>query len=171
MKKTVLIFGLILGLVLCGPWLIMVNMLYTNPEFKSNDVLGYAVLLVIYSLIFVGIRNYRNKELNGFITFGKAFKTGALITAIAATLYVVIWVFTYYLFIPDFMEVFTQHVLYQCTSEEDLADKTIEMENFNRMYETPLFVILLTYAEVVPIGLAVSLISALILKKPEKGIQ
>ncbi|MCC5929142.1 MAG: DUF4199 domain-containing protein [Cyclobacteriaceae bacterium] len=164
MKKNVLIFGLVLGAVLCIPWLVMVNMLYTNPEFKSNDFLGYAILVVIYSLIFVGIRNYRNKELSGIISFGKAFKTGALITLVAATLYVIAWLFCYYLFVPDFMDVFTRHVLYQCTNEADIAAKTKEMENYAKMYEKPLFVILLTYTEVIPIGLVVSLISALLLK-------
>lgn len=168
MKKNVLIFGLILGLVLCIPWLIMVNMLYTNPEFKSNDLLGYAILVVIYSLIFVGIRNYRNKELDGTISFGQAFKTGALITGVAATIYVVAWLFCFYLFVPDFMEVFTRHVLHQCTSDTELAAKTIEMETYNKMYENPVFVILLTYAEVVPIGLVVTLVSALILRNNKK---
>ncbi|HMQ07328.1 MAG TPA: DUF4199 domain-containing protein [Saprospiraceae bacterium] len=165
MKRNVWVYGLVLGAVLCIPWLIMVKMLYTNPEFKSHDLLGYTILVVIYSLIFFGIRNYRQKELDGVISFGQAFKTGALITLVAATLYLFVWLFFYFFFIPDFMEVFTQHVLYQCTSEEELAAKTIEMENFNRMYQNPFIMILLTYAEVVPIGLVVSLISALILKK------
>lgn len=167
MKKNVWIFGLVLGLVLCIPWLIMVQMLYSDPEFKSNDILGYAMLVVVYSLIFVGIRNYRNKELGGVISFGKAFKTGALITLVAATLYTVVWLIFYYTFVPDFMEVFTEHVLYQCTSEEELAAKTEEMESYNKMYENPLFVTLLTFAEVFPIGLVVALISALILKKKD----
>ncbi|HMP98823.1 MAG TPA: DUF4199 domain-containing protein [Cyclobacteriaceae bacterium] len=167
MKKNVLIYGLVLGLVLCIPWLIMVNMLYSNPDFKSNDLLGYAILLVIYSLLFIGIRNYRNKESGGIISFGKAFKVGAYITLVAASVYVMLWLFFYYLFVPDFMEVFTQHMLYQCTTEAELADKTKEMETYSKMYENPLFVILLTYAEVIPIGLVVSLVSALILKKKE----
>ncbi|MFC4874307.1 DUF4199 domain-containing protein [Negadavirga shengliensis] len=171
MKKNVLVFGLVMGMILCIPWLIMVNMLYANPEFKSNDLLGYAILLVIYSLIFVGIRNYRNKELGGIISFGKAFKTGALITLIAATFYVVAWLFYYYLFIPDFMEVYTAHVLHNCTTDTELAAKTKEMEIFSRMYENPVFVILITYAEVLPIGLVVTLISALILKSPKKQPQ
>jgi hypothetical protein len=170
-KKKVLIFGVILGLVLCVPWLIMVKMLYTNPEFKSNDILGYAILLVIYSLIFVGIRNYRNKESGGIISFAAAFKIGALITLVAATLYVVIWLITYYLFIPDFLDVFTEHVLYQCTSEADLAAKTKEMETFTKLYENPLFMILLTYAEVLPLGLVVTLVSALLLKNKKTKVQ
>lgn len=165
MKKNVLTFGIVLGLVLCVPWLIMLRMLYTNPEFKSNDALGYAILVVIYSLLFFGIRNYRNRELGGIISFGKAFKAGALITIMAASVYVALWLLFYYLFVPDYMEVFTKHVLYQCTTEAERAAKTIEMENFSKMFANPVLMILITYAEVVPIGLVVSLVSSLALKR------
>jgi amino acid transporter len=165
MKKNVLLFGLVLGIILCVNMIIMVNMMYSNPEFKSNDLLGYAVMVVIFSLIFFGIRNYRNKELGGIISFGKAFKTGLLIALVASTLYVVVWLFYYYLFVPDFIDKYTAHVLRQCTSETELASKTEEMENFKEMYKNPLFIILITYAEVLPVGLIVALVSSFILKK------
>ena len=165
MKRNVLIFGLVMGAVLCANMIIMVNMLYNNPEFKSNDLLGYVVMVVIFSLIFVGIRNYRNKELGGVISFGKAFKTGFLIALVASTVYVVVWLFYYYLFVPDFIDRYTAHVLHQCTSEAEITAKTEEMENFSEMYESPFFVVLITYAEVLPVGTIVALISSFILKK------
>ncbi|ELR71960.1 hypothetical protein C900_01955 [Fulvivirga imtechensis AK7] len=145
----------------------MVNMLYNNPEFKSNDLLGYVVMVVIFSLIFVGIRNYRNKDLGGTISFRKAFKTGFFIALVASTVYVVVWLFYYYLFVPDFIEKYTAHVLHQCTSEAEIATKTEEMENFGKMYESPFFVILITYAEVLPVGVIVALVSSIILKRKE----
>ena len=169
MKKTVLIFGLIIGTILCVNMIVMVNMMYSNPDFKGNDLVGYAAMIVLFSLIFFGIRNYRNRQLNGVISFGKAFKTGALIALVASTLYVVIWVFYYYLFVPDFIDVYTTHVLNSCTTPEEVAIKTTEMATFKEMYKNPLFVILITYSEVLPIGLVVALVSAFILKtkKPQ----
>src|SRR4051794_4599599 len=104
MKKIVLIFGLSLGAILCVNMIYMVNLLYTNPHFKSNDIVGYAAMVVIFSLIFFGVRNYRNKRLEGVISFGKAFKTGALIALVASTIYVVVWLFSYYLFVPDYLD-------------------------------------------------------------------
>jgi amino acid transporter len=169
MRKNVLIFGLILGTILCINMLIMVNMMYTNPEFKSNDLLGYVAMVVIFSLIFFGVRNYRNKVLDGVISFGKAFKTGLLIAVVASTLYVVVWLFYYYLFVPDFIDKYTAHVLHQCTTEAEMATKSKEMANFKELYDNPLFVVLITYSEVLPIGLVITLISAFILKrKPKK---
>jgi amino acid transporter len=165
MRKNVLIYGLTMGTILCIIFVVMVNAIMNNPNFKSYDLIGYAVMIAVFSLIFFGVRNYRNKELDGVISFGKAFKTGALIALVASTLYVVVWLFYYYLFVPEFIDKYTEHVLHNCTSESEIAAKTKEMENFKEMYKNPLFVVLITLAEVLPIGLVVALISALILKK------
>ena len=167
MKRNILIFGLITGTILCANMIVTVNMLYSDTEFKGNDIVGYTALVVCFSLIYFGIRNYRNKHLNGFISFGKAFKTGALIALVAATLYVVVGLLYYYLFAPDFIDVYIAYVL-ENTTEADLQAKTAEMADFREMYKNPLFVILLTYFEVLPIGLIVALVSAFILKKKQK---
>lgn len=169
MRKIVLVYGSIIGVILCINIFFMVNMMYNNPTVKSNDFLGYAMMILLFSLIFFGIRNYRNKFLDGNVNFGKAFKVGALISLVASVIYVVVWLFYYYLFVPDFMDVYTSYVLQHCDPAE-LDAKTVEMKDFSEMYKNPLFVILITLAEVLPIGLIVALISALILKKRKKQL-
>ena len=72
--------------------------------------------------------------------------------------------FYYYLFVPDFLDKYIPHVL-KGVAASDLPAKTKEMENFKNMYKSPFFVILITYSEVLPVGLIVAFISALILKK------
>ncbi len=169
MKKTILVFGLVIGTILSANMVLMVNQMYSNPNMKGNDVFGYATMIVLFSLIFVGVRNYRNKQPGGLISFGKSFKIGALTTLIASTIYVVVWLFYYYFFVPDFIEIYTSHVLNNCTSS-GLAEKTAEMANFKERYKNPLFVILITYMEVLPVGLIVALVSALILRKQSTNI-
>ncbi|MHA4895399.1 DUF4199 domain-containing protein [Pedobacter sp. PWIIR3] len=164
MKKNVFIFGLLVGLFLCANMIIMVNMMYTNPNYKSNDVVGYAAMVLVFSLIFFAVRNYRNKYLDGYITFGRALKTGALVALTASTMYVVIWLVYYYLFVPDFIDVYSNCVLNKCAAS-DVPAKTAELNNLKEMYKSPLLVVLITYAEVLPIGLVVALISALILRR------
>lgn len=168
MKRNVLIFGLVLGTILAVNMVYMVNLLYSNPDFKGNDILGYATMVVIFSLIFFGVRNYRNKQLAGVISFGRAFRTGLFIAIIGATMYVITWLFYYYLFVPDFMDKYASHVLTNCTPS-DLPAKTKEMESFKEMYKNPLFVTLITYTEVLPVGIIVALVSALVLKKKDKS--
>lgn len=172
MKKNVLVFGLISGAIISAMMVFSVLSCYNDPDYKGNMVLGYAGMLIAFSFIFVGIKNYRDKYSNGIITFGKAFKTGLLIALIASTAYVVVWLFDYYLFVPDFMDKYNAHLLKQAkeagADAATLSKKMAEAENFKEMYKNPLFVILITYSEVLPIGIVIALISALILKR-KKG--
>jgi len=167
MKRNVLLFGLIIGVILCANMIIMVNMMYSNTDFKGNDVVGYAAMIILFSLIFFGVRNYKIKQLGGYISFGKALKMGSLIALVGSTLYVVVWLFYYYLFVPDFIDVYTEYVLTTC-APEDLQAKTAQLADFKEMYKNPLFVILITYSEILPVGLLVALVSALLLKRMPK---
>jgi NADH:ubiquinone oxidoreductase subunit 6 (subunit J) len=170
MTRKVLIFGLVLGAVLCANMFYMVDRCYNSEHFRSNDVLGYAVMVVVFSLTFFGTLSYRNNELNGIISFGKAFRTGALIALAGATMYVVVWLFYYYLSVPDFLDKYIGHVLREAAekSPAELAAKTKEMAEFKEMYKNPIFVVLITYFEVLPVGLIVALVGALILKRKNK---
>lgn len=167
MRKTILIFGLIIGVLLCINMVYMVNECYNNPNFESNDVAGYAVMIGIFSLIFFGIRNYRNKLTGGLITFWNAFKVGLGIILTAATLYVVVWLFYYYQVVPDFLDKYIAHVLKEASQSDsaELAAKTAEMDSFRELYKSPVMVILITYAEVLPLGIVVALLSAFFLKR------
>lgn len=158
MKKHVLIFGIIPGLSWLILQLFVVHQMYTNPDLEPNDVLGYAAMLIIFSLIFFGIRDYKNKKLNGIISFGNALKVGVLMALVATVVYVAVWMFYYYLFVPDFLDVYRQFVL-----DKDLMDPEL-LESLMIWYRNPFGMILLTALEVLPVGLLVALLSSIILK-------
>jgi len=106
MKKNTLIFGSIAGLIVSINMVIMAIKCYNNNinDFSGSMILGFTSMIIAFSFIFVGIKNYRDKFNNGIINFSKAFKIGALIALIASTLYVIVWLIVFYNFIPDFME-------------------------------------------------------------------
>ncbi len=172
MKKSVLIFGTIAGLILLIVLVTSTLLCYNSNNFDGNMWLGYGSMLVAFSLIFVGIKNVRDKVNNGFITFGGAFKVGLYIALIASTVYVVTWLFEYYLVMPDFMDKYIAHVLREAAKEgataAELKTKKDDMAMYVNMYKTPFGVIVLTYMEVLPIGIIVTLIAALILKRKPK---
>ena len=147
---------------------------YRNADYEGSMVLGYAAMLVAFSFVFVGIKNFRDKYNHGVISFGKAFKIGLYISLIASSMYVVVWLIDYYLFIPDFMDKYGAHVLKEAknagASAAEIEEKITEMAEFKELYKNPIFVVLITYSEVLPIGLIISLISALILKKKPKDV-
>ncbi len=163
-KKTILIFGLIIGTLLVGNSIIHINMMYSNPDYKGNAVIGYATQIIMFSMIYFGVRNFRNNILEGRISFAKAFKTGALICLIASTVYVVIGLLYYYIFVPDFIDVYTEYVI-KISPPEEVEAKSAQMANFKEMYKNPLFAILISYMEVLPLGMLVALISAFLVKK------
>ncbi len=169
MKKNVLIFGSIAGLILLIVLLTSTIACYNSNNYNGNMWLGYGSMLVAFSLIFVGIKNVRDKVNNGFITFGGAFKVGLLIALIASTVYVVTWLFEYYLIMPDFMDKYIAHVLREAAKNgataADLKAKKDDMAGYIDMYKTPFGVIIMTYLEVLPIGLIIAAIAALILKR------
>lgn len=163
MKKHVLTFGTIPGLVWIGLQLFTVHQLYTNPDLKTNDILGYVIMILIFSLIFFGVRDYRNKKLGGTISFGKALKAGVLMSLVSSVVYVAIWLICYYLFVPDFIEVYSQYVL-----DNNLASAEY-VESTKNWYKNTWGIIFITALEVLPMGLAAALISALILKKKQQN--
>lgn len=169
MNRIILICGLISGVVVSAFMVSTVSMCYKMEDFEGNMLLGYSAMLLSFSMIFVGVKNYRDKYNHGMVTFGKAFKIGLFITLIASTVYVIVWLIDYYLFVPDFMDKYVAHMMRQAQNDgataAELSEKAKELDGYKDLYRSPLMVILLTYAEVLPIGLAVSLISAWILRK------
>jgi hypothetical protein len=164
MKRNVLIFGSVAGAIICANMLWMVRTCYTNPEMLGNEIMGYAVMLITFSLTFFGIKNYRDRQLGGRITFGRALGTGSLIVLTAGTMYVLVWIVAYYFFVPDFLDRYAEHVMKDVPPSQ-VAATAQEMESFRELYKNPLYLILFTYAEVLPVGLIVALISSLILKR------
>ena len=72
MKKIVLTFGLISGLmisVLMGGSLIFARKIGSG----HSMALGYTMMVASFLLIYFGIRSYRDNTLFGQISFGRAF--------------------------------------------------------------------------------------------------
>lgn len=177
MKKIILIYGLIAGIVVAIPMLFTASLCHadSNFDYSKSMLIGYASMIIAFSMIFVGIRSYRNSYNNGIISFGKAFQIGLFIALVASSIYVIGWLIEYYFFIPDFAEKYSAHEIEQLrakgASATEIAEETRKMASFVSMYKNPLFVIMMTYAEILPVGLIVTLISALILKKKDTNVQ
>ena len=163
MKKIIFKNGIIGGIIVSIVMIGMTYFLKTHPNEEPNPIIGFISMLLAFITVIIGIKRVRLDH-NGSITFGKSFLTGFGISFVIATIYVLVWLIIFYNFFPDFMEKYSEMVL-KNTKPEALAAKTAEMNQMAAWYKNPVMVILLTYAEILPIGIIVSLISALILKK------
>lgn len=169
-KKIIITHGLIAGSIVAAFMIFGTYSYMTKPNFEPSMVIGYTGMLIAYLFVFLGIKNFRDKQNNGFISFGKALKIGYWISFIAATMYVGVWLIEYYCFFPDFMDKYVETAINKLDKATltavEIQAKTDEMTMYKELYKNPIWVILLTYMEIlVPIGLLVPLICALILKR------
>jgi hypothetical protein len=172
MKKIVIVCGLISGGIVSA--LMGIGILVINEEkaYNTSMIIGYASMLLAFSLVFVGIKMFRDKHNGGVISFGKAFLMGVYISLIASTIYVAAWAVEYKYVFPDFMDKYAARTIREVkasgATEAQVAEKLKQMDMYRDMYKNPLFFTVMTYAEILPVGIIVSLIAALILKRKNK---
>jgi len=167
-KKTIITFGLISGVISS------VLMVSTMPFAHriGNDkalILGYTSIVLSFLLVFFGIRSYRDNELDGHISFGKAFGVGICITLISCIFYVGTWEVLYHTVFPNFMDDYSASMISKAQasglSAQALQAKIDEIQKMKVMYANPLFNVLMTFIEPFPVGLVITLISAAVLRK------
>jgi hypothetical protein len=170
MRKIILIHGLIAGAIVSSIMLTSYPLMKNGILNISNGmIIGYSSMVISLSVIFFGVKTYRDQYLNGSISFGKAFQIGILIASIAAVIYAGTWqIFSYTVF-TDFTEFYTSFQIDKLKSEgatpAEIAAAKVEMDSFAKMYQNPIIRFSMTVMEILPVGVAISLLAAALLRK------
>jgi len=169
MKKSIVVFGVVSGVILIL-YVISIGLLAKLFHgHTANAIVGYSSMIIAFSFIFVGTKNFRDKYNEGMVSFGKAFMVGLGISLVGSTLYVGAWLIEYYCFMPDFMDQYVAALIHRAQhsglSPAALQKQLDSINHMSSMYKNPIIVILMTYLEVLPVGIVISLITALILKR------
>ena len=170
MKRIVLKYGLASGALVATLMSASVGM-YMSGRLESggSELLGYSTMVLAFLLVFFGIRAYREETGGGAIGFGRAFKVGILITLVTCAVYVLVWQIVYYGFFPNFMDDYQARALAQMRAageaEAAIAATQQEMAQFAELYANPLVNIGITFLEIFPVGLVMTLVSAGILRR------
>lgn len=165
MKRIIFIYGFISGAIVIG--IIIASMMIWGMEGQS-EWLGYLIMVAGLSLIFFGIKTYRDRELGGVITFGTAFKLGLGISVVAGVVYVGAW--EIYLqatdadFIGQYAGSYIEQLQVEGASDQEIADARELMNEYKAMYENPLMRLGITFLEIFPVALLITLISAALLR-------
>jgi Protein of unknown function (DUF4199) len=137
--------------------------------FNRSEIVGYTIIVLSFLLVFFGIRSYRDYVGNGQITFGKAFAVGICITLISCVFYVATWEVLYFKFLPGFMDKYSAYLVEKAkasgASDAAVQAKVQELRKYKEMYDNPLINAAITFVEPFPIGLAITLISAAVLRR------
>jgi len=168
MKKTVLTFGVIAGLILSAMMVATMPLLH---KISGNNalIIGYTTMVLAGLLVFFGIRSYRENVSGGKITFAQGFVVGILISLLASCFYVGTWEIISFKYMPDFAEKYAAgmvaHAKASGASQEKIDETTGQAEDFVRNYHKPAYRMSMTFVEVFPVFLAITLLSAVILRR------
>lgn len=172
MKKIVLTFGLISGLmisVLMGGSLVLADRIGSG----HSMALGYTIMVASFLLIYFGVRSYRDNVLGGKISFGRALGCGMLIALITTVCYVAMWEVLYFNFMPHFMDGYFAAQIHKVQASgldpAAVAAQVAAIQRSQQLYQNPLVNMAYTFMEPLPVGLVVALISAAMLRRRAPG--
>jgi hypothetical protein len=168
MVKLILGHGALAGAIVGVPLFGLTVALNGHPPLKYGVLLGYLTMLVALSLVFVAIKRRRDVDLGGVIPFWQAFGLGLGISVVAGLFYVLAWeaalAVTKMDFASDYAKAVLEQQRAQGASAADLARSAAEMAKFQADYARPLYRLGMTFAEIFPVGLLVSRVSAGLLR-------
>ena len=166
--RYAIVYGLAAGGVAVAA--IVASIAFDLPDHFHSEWFGYLVMLVALSLIFVGVKRYRDNECGGVVGFGRAFSVGLGIAVVAGLVYVAGWEAYVALSGEDYMADYTAKVLRELRAEgataATIAAKASELRDLTELLRNPLYRLPMVFAEIFPVGLLVSLISAAVLRNP-----
>jgi len=150
------------------PWLVYMLTLPADGHMTHSMLLGYTLMIVAFSMVFVGIKQYRDRSLGGAIRFGKALLLGLGISTVASLIYVLGWevcmAFSKYDFIQAYSKFIVDDARAHGATAAQLEAAAAQAAEFARMYRNPLYRMAFTFIEIFPVGILVSLISAALLR-------
>jgi hypothetical protein len=177
MFKTIILYGGIAGLLLAVfLWVIFTLCYKEQVSFDHTTTIGYAGMLIAFSMIYFGIRSYRDNHGGGSVTFWKAVQIGLMITLVASVIHFAGYQ-AYNVWNPDFREFYYQKFREQMVSklEKTASQEAIdEIKSQVRMVQTisedPLYTLAFSVITLLPAGLIVTLVSAFSLRDKRKRL-
>ena len=169
MGRDILKYGVIAGLVVAaGMWGTLLAFGDEMPHGMLGMALGYLTMLVALSAVAFGIKHHRDADRGGAIGFWPAFGMGLGISFIAGVFYVLAWEIAQATVVRDFAGNYAAAAVAQAKANgadaASIATLTARMEAFKLQYADPWFRLPMTFAEIFPVGVLVSLVSALVLR-------
>ncbi len=165
MKRTIFTYGIISGLIIAA-------LMAATIPFASKDnmnmgmVIGYTTMLIAFSLIFFAVSSYKKNHNLSALGFKKTFQIGISISIISSLFYVVTWLIIFYNFMPDFMTDYINHQIAAMekagASAKEINSYRTQQLQFAENYKNPFFNAAITFTEIFPVGLLMTLIAATI---------
>ena len=168
MFRIVLRYGAIAGLVVAVPMVWSMIVLTPDTAPRNGALYGYSLMILALTAVFLGIKHYRDKVLGGVIKFVPALLVGLGISAVASLIYTIGWEvalrYTGFDMPAEMarMQLGAAHASGASTAE--LERLAADAAAFAKTYANPLYRLPITFAEMFPVGVLISLVSAGLLR-------
>jgi hypothetical protein len=166
--RYALVYGGIAGIII-----IVVSTAFVSAGLlghTSSPLMGYLAMLVGLTMIFVGVKRYRDVEQGGVIRFGKALWVGLGISLVAAIIYAAAFeiysAVSGFDFVAHFSDITTREMQAAGASPAAIRAELAALEAFGETYRNPLIRIPIHFLEIGPVCILVSIVSAAILRNP-----
>lgn len=160
------------GLIYSGINILWSLLLYVTELNRSESawVFQMIALAIPVVCIIMAVNEYKQKEGNGFITFGTAFKKGLLICLIGGIIGSAFYVIYLEAIDPSFKDFMMQQQVDKMT-EMGMGEEAIEDAiNQSAKFQTPFWMFTWGIVGSLFVGAIISLIMAAILKKPDPNV-
>ncbi len=168
MKQVVFRYGLLATLAILVLSAIHFFLLLDKLSYSSAELAGYLTMILSMIFVFLGIRYYRDRLNEGFLKFGEGMKIGVLIVLIPAVFFGLFDLLYTEVINPSWLnDYYTSYVerIKASTPADQLEAKLARIAKEKEVFGNPVFQFLLMTATVFIIGLMVTIISALTLRK------
>jgi Protein of unknown function (DUF4199) len=166
MGRIILVYGSIAGVIVIAGWTLAMSLGADGGT--GGMIAGYLSMLVAFSMIFAGVKRYRDTAQGGVIRFWPALGLGLAIACVASIFYLLSWevymAATDYRFMGEYIAQTLEAEKAKGTAPAEIAKMAAEMGEFEKSYANPLFRMAVTFSEIAPVGLLVALVSAALLR-------
>ena len=170
MNRPIIRYGLYGAAILVGVNLLII-LIFGVPEpgdYALGEIIGYTSIVVALIPVYFGIKQYRDRHLDGHIGFWKGVGVGVGVASFPALAFAV-YNYIYVRWIdPDFTQTYYEHAMQTAQAEMTAAEfqaYAAEMQTQQAMFTDPMMMTFVMFMTVFLIGVVIAAVSALILQR------
>lgn len=170
MFKKILHYGILGGLIVGAIMFGLAVAMKGHPPLAWAMIIGYASMLLALSMVFVAIKKRRDEDLGGVISFVPALLLGLGVSFVASIVYALAWeatlAFTGMDFAGDYVNALIAEQKAHGLDGAALDQYIAGMEQFKADYANTPYRLGMSFSEIFPVGVIVSLVAAALLRNP-----
>ena len=168
MKQTAFRYGIFAALTILAFATINLFIVAKSADYATQEVLGYLTIVLAMIFVFLGIRHFRDRVNDGLLSFGEGFKVGLLIALVPAVFFGLFDLLYTEVLNPSWKEEYYSHYAQQLrdsTPPEKLTAELDKLEKQKELFSKPFMQFVIMTLTVFVVGVIVTIISALSLRR------